>query len=331
MEVDVSIVIVCMNNLTNLYPCLKSIRKYTREVIYETFVVAYFFSNENLKKVKADFPWVTIIESNEIRGFSENNNLALQQARGKYCFVLNDDTEMEMPVIDHLYKSIEALPENVAAISPVAFFGDRTIQSCGRPRHTFFKEVLRVMKIWNEQTFPSKYTHKNGVFQTYDLWGAYFLIKTDVFKKMNWFDEYYFFSPEDIDLSRKLNRNGYKCYVDADVSLIHYEGMTGRGVSKLQLCTKPAAFKGGLNYYADNSIIRLATVSLISFFLLIPQFFYHVLMSWFSDYSRNNILAKADLNSMIVCFSRATPKQIFIKFYSRLGDRQDMYMPDIEN
>ena len=39
-EQQVSIVIVCMNNLKNLYPCLDSIRKYTH-VSYETLVVAY--------------------------------------------------------------------------------------------------------------------------------------------------------------------------------------------------------------------------------------------------------------------------------------------------
>ena len=83
-KLQVSIVIVCMNNLKNLYPCLNSIRKYTT-VSYETLVVAYMFSKGNLEKVKQDFPWVTFIESREIRGFSENNNLALRQARGRYC------------------------------------------------------------------------------------------------------------------------------------------------------------------------------------------------------------------------------------------------------
>ena len=50
--IDVSIVIVCMNNLKNLYPCLESIRKFT-SVSYECFVVAYLFTKENLEKVKA--------------------------------------------------------------------------------------------------------------------------------------------------------------------------------------------------------------------------------------------------------------------------------------
>ena len=83
---DVSIIIVCMNNLSNLIPCLDSIKKYT-SLSYETIVVAYMFSPENLSYIKQNYPWIKIIESKEIRGFSENNNLAIKIAKGKYCFI----------------------------------------------------------------------------------------------------------------------------------------------------------------------------------------------------------------------------------------------------
>ena len=44
----VSIVIVCMNRLDNLYPCLESIRKWTG-VPYDTLVTAYLFEPQNLE------------------------------------------------------------------------------------------------------------------------------------------------------------------------------------------------------------------------------------------------------------------------------------------
>lgn len=313
--IDVSIVIVCMNNLQNLYPCLESIRKYTNEVKYETLVVAYLFSRENLLKVSIDFPWVKIIESNDIRGFSENNNLALRQIKGKYCFVLNDDTEMKMPVIDRLVETIEKLPNDVAVISPKSFFGDGRLQSCGRPKFTITTAILRNMKLWHEQKTKSPYVNQNGVFQTYHIWGAFFLIKTEIFREMNWFDERYFFSPEDIALSRKLNRSGYKCYVNSDVEIIHYEGMTGKGVSQLQIATKPSAFKGQIIYYGDNSQLKTFFVSIIFFVMLFPQLIYHIIKSIIgSNKEKNNILAKAGINSMAICFSSMTPKEVFIKF-----------------
>ena len=84
---NVSIVIVCMNNIRQLSDCLDSIKKHTKKVTYEVLLVAYFFNDDNLKKLKDNYPWVRIIVSNEIRGFSANNNLALKQAQGEYCFV----------------------------------------------------------------------------------------------------------------------------------------------------------------------------------------------------------------------------------------------------
>ena len=148
--IQVSIVIVCMNNLKNLYPCLNNIRKYT-SVSYETFVVAYLFSKDNLVKVKHDFPWVTFIESNEIRGFSENNNLALRQAKGKYCFVVNDDTEMKMPVIDKLVESFDKCPQNTAVVSPSILNYRGKVSVCGRPPITLKRYILKMFMLWNEQ------------------------------------------------------------------------------------------------------------------------------------------------------------------------------------
>ena len=115
MDTCVSVVIVCMNNLKNLYPCLDSIIKYTH-VSYEILVTAFMFSHENMEKVKRDYPNVTFIESNKLRGFSENNNLALRQAKGKYCFIVNDDTFMKSPVIDSLVDSFKKLPDDVAIV-----------------------------------------------------------------------------------------------------------------------------------------------------------------------------------------------------------------------
>ena len=263
--VDVSIVIVCMNNLKNLYPCLKSIRQHTANVSYETFVVAYLFSKENLEKVKRDFPWITIIESNEIRGFSENNNLALRQAKGKFCFVLNDDTEMKMPVIDKLVETINKLPEEVAVVSPRSVFGNGELQSCGRPNFTITTVILKNLRIWDEQRTKSPYVNQKGIFQTYHLWGAFFLIKTDIFREMGWFDERYFFSPEDLALSRKLNKSSYKCFVDSNVTIVHYEGMTGKGTSILQIATKPAGYKGGILFYGEDSKFKTFFVSILFF------------------------------------------------------------------
>lgn len=322
MNIDVSIVIVCMNNLKNLYPCLESIKKYTT-VSYETLVVAYLFSKENLEKVKKDFPWVTFIESNEIRGFSENNNLALRQAKGKYCFVLNDDTEMKMDVVGGLVKTIESLPENVAIVSPVTEFANGDIQFCGRDIvnvKTIILDNLHLNSLFRKSIFIDR----NGIFKSYNIIGAAFLIKTKVFENMGWFNEYYFFAPEDTALSSNLNHKGYECWVNSDVRITHFEGMTGKqrsgNISLLQTATRPAGEKGLIYFLNGEKIGGIKYYLLCSWIYLISllRFIYHIVRGLISNTKIYIVLAKGDLHILQSLFSSMTPKEIFMKYNSKL-------------
>jgi len=313
----VSIVIVCMNNLKNLYPCLESIRKYTH-VSYECFVVAYLFSKENLEKVKHDFPWVKFIESNEIRGFSENNNLALRQAKGKYCFVQNDDTELRMPCIDKLVETIEKLPDKVALVSPKGLLGNGEIQYCGRAEHSRWHYFLGAFGLWSEKR-ANKRNPTHGIFKSYDIIGAYFLIKTNLFREIGWFDERYFFTPEDLAVSCELRKRGYECWVDADAEIIHYEGMTGKSMSPMQTATGPAGFVGAMMWRGGNNYLGYCLFTLLNLPYLCGQFIYHTLRANHrGEPNRYNMLAWKERNTLSVCFTRKTPKQVFIKFYERL-------------
>lgn len=318
--IEVSIVIVCMNNLKNLYPCLDSIRKYTT-VSYETLVVAYLFSKENLEKVKRDFPWVTFIESNEIRGFSENNNLALRQAKGKYCFVVNDDTEMKMPVVDMLVKTIEALPEQAAVVSPTLVNWKGETQVCGVPPITWQTSLLEKLHLWHK-TGPNRYVNRKGVFKSYNIIGAAFLIKTDVFREAGWFDERYFFCPEDIALSTDLNKRGYGCYVNDDVKIIHYEGMSGKSLSLIQTATKPAAYRGGIIFLAeDNRTLALFLKTSYAVLTALSFTVHYLLGLTRKSPNKYSVLAKGEWNILLISFSPKTPKEIFIRFYNKIKSR----------
>lgn len=316
-SVAVSIVIVCMNNLKNLYPCLESIRKYTL-VSYETLVVAYLFSKENLEKVRRDFPWATFIESNEIRGFSENNNLALRQAKGEYCFVVNDDTEMEMPVIDILVNTIKALPKQVAIVSPTLIDIDGKVQVCGVPPINWRTVLLEKLHLWHRNR-QDKYVNQKGVFKSYNIIGAAFLIKTKIFREVGWFDERYFFCPEDIALSTTLNKLGYECYVNDDAKIIHYEGMSGKSLSYIQTATKPAARRGSIIFLSDGN--RLLALLLIVLYtsLTLMSFVVHFLIGIISKRpNKYYILSLGEWNIIKTSFSGASPKAIFIKYYNKI-------------
>lgn len=318
--IDVSIVIVCMNNLGFLFPCLDSIKRHT-SVSYETFVVTYLFSEQNLSKLKEKYPWVTIIKSNEIRGFSENNNLALRQAKGRYCLVINDDTEFKMPTIDRLVSSIESLPDNVAIISPNIVNPDGSPQCCGRPPFTYRRWVANKMHLWKESD-DTKYTNKNGLFQSYNILGAAFMIKTTIFKEFGWFDERYFFCPEDIALSTLANQKGYKCYVDADAEIIHIGGMSGKSLSRTQTATLPAAVKGMLLYYSNSNKIKMIAFAIPICLIFCINYLMHSLLGLrHSKPNKYSVYSEAERNVICTMFKNATPKDIFIHLFNKLKNK----------
>lgn len=311
---DVSIVIVSMNNIKDLYPCLDSIKEYNH-CNYEVLVTAFLYSKENLARLTNDYPWVKIVESNEYRGFSENNNLALRQAQGRYCFVLNDDTYHSEPVIDNLVNTFDGLDENVAVLSPVTLNRDGSVQRCGKPKYnilTYFIELVGQIKKYDAQ---SKYTNKEGVFQTYNLSGAAFMIRTSVFEEMGWFDEKYYFCPEDIALSTNLNKKGYKCYVDARTKLTHTGGGTW---SKTIVATKPATVKGLQYFYRDESLLAWMIYSFFATFEYGLKGLYWVLKNCLSSDDHKVIMMKANWHAVRAIYSCQTPKQLFIKYYTEL-------------
>ena len=258
-KVDVSVVIVCMNNYEQLKDCLDSIRQYTHQVSYEVLLVAYFFSEDNLEKLKAEYPWVKVIISNEIRG-AANNNLGLRQAQGRYCFVLNDDTYMTMPVIDLLVERMNN-KKNIALLSPQIISPNGNIQYTGIPPISWIDWLKILFKLKKEAAEDGKYVRREGFFRTYNILGAAFMIRTDIFREIGFFDERYFFGPEDKALSTLLNKKGYECWVDTDVKIVHLGGQTGGTQSRTICAARPANRKGCLINCSEDKWYRYVVMA----------------------------------------------------------------------
>ena len=183
--IKVSIIIICMNKLNNLYSCLDCIKNLT-SISFETIVVAYLFTKENLEKLRNDYPWIKIIESNEIRGFAENNNLAIKQAQGKFLLISNDDIEFKMPVIDKLVNCFNKVP-NAAIISPVILNTDGSIQNSGKAQYGIWDYLLLTSGIrhFSTKNKNSRYCYQKGIFKTFNISGAFFMIKNEIMNTNN--------------------------------------------------------------------------------------------------------------------------------------------------
>ena len=298
----VSIVIVCMNRPDNLGPCLDSIKQHTTSE-YEVYVVAYRFSADNLSAMKAAYPWVNFIINNSISGFSENNNLALKEVKSEYCFILNDDTELPGPTIDRLIADFRALPPDAAIVAAKLLNADGSLQLCGRPDYPPFRYVLQQWHLYSEPTDNGK-----GLFRTFNVSGAAFLIKTAIFKELGWFDERYFFTPEDIALSTLARRRGYSVWCDSDAEVIHKWRTTA---SRLAPALRPASIRGSLIFFSDGSSLRYLVLGAGVWAAEMVKRIKALIQERRQDY----LTYKHNTRSI---FTHRSPKQIFIKYFNEI-------------
>jgi hypothetical protein len=299
---EVSVIIVCMGGpRKHLEACLAGLKAHT-SAPYEVLTVAYRWTPEDKEAFALSHPEVTLIPSDEVRGFSENNNLALPLAKGRYCFILNDDTRIDAPVVDTLLADFEKLPQEAAVVSPCIRFADGRVQTCGRAPWTAWRYARHYLHLVDE-TRPSRWSMKEGLFQTYTLNGACFLIRTEVFKALGWFDERFFFTPEDIALGHKLNEAGYSVWTDAGVSITH---LAGGSVSAMEAAIKPARVRGSLLFYGEPFGLKV--------FIWCFEALRVAKYAFLPRSPRNDLMKKTARNVMQTVFSKESPKEIFLKF-----------------
>lgn len=314
-----------MNRPDLLGPCLDGIRSQTR-VSYEILVVAYMFSGENMQWLRENYPEVRIVLSDKLRGFAENNNLALPLARGRFCFVVNDDTLMSMPVIDALLSDFSSLGDDVAAVSPKIVFADGRIQTLGRSEVSPWTYVRHYLHLVDEAK-PGPGRMGTGLFETYNLNGACFLVRTDVFRKAGWFDETYTFTPEDIALGSFLRQRGYRLYADSRVSITHLANSTA---SRMETAIKPTRVRGALIFYSSLGHLsnpqkkpynKLIYCLLAVFVLIVETLRGMKYMRRGVHYgfgSRDQIMVTTARNVRRTVFSSRTSGEIFRKLYSEI-------------
>ena len=298
---EVSVIIVCMHGpQEHLESCLQRMLVMTQSAL-QILVVAYLWSREDEERFAEEYPEVTLIPSRELRGFAENNNLALPYVKGRYCFIVNDDTRMDEPVIDKLVAALEKLPQEAAAISPAIYFPDGRLQTCGRGPWSAWRYARHYLH-WVNEAKRSRWNKirrsgKGRLFRTYTLNGACFLIKTELFKGVGGFDERFFFTPEDIALGHKLNELGYTVWADSRVSITHLAGGT---VSTWESAIKPARVRGSPIFYGEPFALKL--------------FIWCVEAARWIKNRKNPAARLVARNVMKTVFSKKTPKEIFRKF-----------------
>jgi GT2 family glycosyltransferase len=86
------------------------------------------------------------------------------------------------------------------------------------------------------------------------------LYRTEVFRKVGLFDEFYFFYNEDLDLSLRVKRAGMRFVFDPAIRVVHHKN---QGKAKGARFVRPHFYAADYYFYRKNYGIPFASVYLV--------------------------------------------------------------------
>lgn len=218
---DVSIVIVTWNGRAYLDACLEAVAA-QEGVDAETILVDNASADGSVEHVRAAFPWVRIVALTANRGFAAGSNAGAREARGRLVAFLNNDT---VPHPDWLRRLRDGLDERAGfalATSRIVYMHDsEVIDSAGDGLLRWGGAFKR------HHGAPAAAAAESG--EVFGVCGAACLMPAAVFRELGGFDEHFFASHEDVDLSYRARLRGYRCrYVASAVVRHHGSATLGR-------------------------------------------------------------------------------------------------------
>ncbi len=230
-SVDLSVIIVNYNVKALLEQTILSVYKAIANLKVEIIVVDNHSADGSCDMVVEKFSDVILIANKDNVGFSKANNQGIQIAKGRNIVLLNPDTVVSE---DTFIKTVNFLDTN----SQAGALGVRMIDGRGQflpeskrglptPAVAFYKMAGLAKLFPKSKTFGQYHLSYLSEHETHEadiLSGAFMMIKKEVLDKVGLLDETFFMYGEDIDLSYRIVKAGYKNYYFADTTIIHYKG-----------------------------------------------------------------------------------------------------------
>ncbi len=228
---QLSVVIVNYNVQYFLEQCLHSVFKSGQRLEMEVFVVDNQSVDGSVEMVRQKFPQVKLIANKENQGFSKANNQAIRKAAGRYILLLNPDTVVEddtLPgVVDFMEKHPEAGALGVKMLDGQGRFLPESKRGLPTPGVAFCK-IFGLSCLFPKSRVFGKYhlgyLDNDKTHQVDVLSGAFMLLRKEALEKTGLLDEAFFMYGEDIDLSHRITKAGYKNYYYPGTRIIHYKG-----------------------------------------------------------------------------------------------------------
>jgi GT2 family glycosyltransferase len=210
----ISTIILNWNGKEYLHPCLQSVKGQTYPNI-EIILVDNASTDGSIDYIKNFFPDVRLFINHENLGYGGGNNRGIIEARGRYMFVLNNDTEIEKGCVEALWRCIET-SLRIGVTTPKIVLYDRRdiIDAAGL---TIYPDGLSIGRGRLEP--QENYSRREEVFFGS---GCASLYRREMLEEIGLFDADFFAYGEDTDLGWRARLSRWEAYYVPEAVVYHH-------------------------------------------------------------------------------------------------------------
>ena len=221
-----AIVILNWNGKKLLEQFLPSIVNFSLEEA-EVYVADNASEDTSISFIKNQFPSIKIIKNTENGGYAKGYNDALQKINADIYCLINSDVEVTKNWLSPILNVFET-DDNTAIIQPkiLDYKNKKTFEYAGAAGG--FLDLYGYPycrgRIFNH--LEKDKNHFNDISEIFWASGACLFIRSEVYHKLNGFDEDYFAHQEEIDLCWRTQNIGFKVKYVGTSTVYHVGGAT---------------------------------------------------------------------------------------------------------
>ena len=208
------------NGRDYLLDCLAAIeRVHPRGVEREVLVLDNASADGSAEAVRERHPEARLFALERRTGKADNDSLLLREARGRYCLLLNEDSELHEGAVQALLDALEADPGAAAA-------GAQLLTSGGEPTACAWRlpDIPWALAAAVFLQDPVAVQSSGGrVREVGWVQSSAMLVRRDAAEQVGWFDGDFFVYSDETDFCKRLRDAGWRILFAPAARAVHHD------------------------------------------------------------------------------------------------------------
>lgn len=261
--VVLSIIIANYNGRDLLAGCLESIYQYPPKCSFEVFVVDDASWDGSSAMVTERFPMVRLIQNEENVHYGRSNNGAFDLVRGRYVYLLNNDTLMLPNAMDLMIEFLEQHPR-VGGVGNKLLNEDGTIQASVKTLPCFMSGLFGARSIITRLIPNNPLSRRHLLHLSRDMENPFpagyvssasIMIRREVIQQIGYLDERLSYHI-DADYCKRMWDAGWEVYYLPNATVIHFDHAGGTMVNRKRRLRSIVEFHRGSYIYFRKHHMR---------------------------------------------------------------------------